>query len=144
MGDNKVKQKEFNRLNREFESVYHTICRKIGLSDSAFIILYTIWDLGEGCLQKDICDAVGVSKQTIHSSIRKLEQEGCLYLKPGKGRERGIFLTEAGRELINQKIVPVAALEAEAFGGLTEEECGQILRITAKYLEHLREKVKKL
>lgn len=144
MEDNSGKLKEFNRLNRGFESLYHGISRKMGLSDSAFIILYNLWDLGEGCLQKDICDAAGISKQTIHSAMRKLEQEGYLYLKPGKGRQMRLFLTEEGRELIRQKIVPVAALEAEAFGALTEEECGQLLRTTAKYLECFKEKVKEL
>lgn len=144
MRDSDEKRKEFNSLNREIEGLYHVICRKIGLADSEFLALYSIWDMGEGCLQKDICDAVCVSKQTIHSVVKKLEGQGVVRLKPGKGRKMQIFLTEGGRKLVEEKIAPVAALEAAAYGELTKEECREHLRLTRKYLEHFRKKVKEL
>ena len=144
MEDHSRQLKEFNALSREMEGLYHIICRKIGLSDSVFIILYTIWDMGDGCLQRDICNAASISKQTIHSAIKKLEQQGFLYLKPGKGREMQIFLTEHGRNLVEEKIVPVAVMETEAYGMMSEEECRELLRLTRKYLEHFRKKVKEL
>lgn len=144
MGDNNEKLKEFNRLNRKFEGLYHVVARREGLSDSAFIILYELWDQGDGCLQKDICDAASISKQTIHSAMRKLEQAGCLYMKPGKGRQMRIFLTDEGRKLVEEKILPVSRKEAEAFGELEEEECAEMLRIIEKYLEHLDKKIKEL
>lgn len=144
MGDNNQKLKEFNRLNRRFESLYHVVARKEGLSDSAFIIFYELWDRGDGCLQKDICNAASISKQTIHSAIRKLEQEGYLYLKPGKGREMQIFLTEEGRSLVEEKIVPVARMETAAFEELEEEECARMLETLGKYLEQLWRKLKEL
>ncbi len=144
MGDNNQKLKEFNRINRKFESLYHAAARKQGLSDSAFIILYELWDMGDGCLQRDICDTSSTSKQTIHSATRKLEQEGYVYLKPGRGREMQIFLTEEGRGLVREKIVPVVRMEIEAFGELEEEESAMMLGITEKYLEHLWKKLKEL
>jgi len=144
MEDRNRQLKEFNALNREIEGLYHVICRKIGLSDSVFIILYTIWDMGDGCLQRDICNAASISKQTIHSAIKKLEQQGFVYLKPGRGREMQIFLTEDGRKLVEEKIVPIAAMETEAYGGMSKEECQEMLRLTRKYLEHFRKKVKEL
>ena len=144
MEEHNGKVKEFNGLNREIEGLYHVVSRKVGLSDGAFTVLYNIWDMGEGCLQRDICSAACVSKQTVHSVVKKLEQEGVVYLKPGKGRELGIFLTEGGRALVEEKIVPVAAMEGEAFGHLTEEEWREHLRVMRKYLEYFRTKVKEL
>ncbi len=144
MEDKCQQLKEYNALNREMEGLYHVICRKIGLSDSVFIILYTIWDIGDGCLQRDICNAASISKQTIHSAIKKLEGQDVLHLKPGKGREMQIFLTEKGKDLVKEKIVPVAAMEAEAYEAMTEEECHELLRLSRKYLEHFRKKVKEL
>ena len=44
----------FNRLYREMDQIYHGLAVRLGMSDSGFIILYTIAELGEGCLQKDI------------------------------------------------------------------------------------------
>ncbi len=144
MDEHNGKVKEFNGLNREIEGLYHVVSRKVGLSDGAFTVLYNIWDMGEGCLQKDICSAACVSKQTIHSVVKKLEKEGILYLKPGKGREMRIFLTEGGRDLVKEKIAPVAAMEEDAFGQLTEEEWRQHLQGMRKYLEYFRMKVKEL
>lgn len=144
MDEHNGKVKEFNGLNREIEGLYHVVSRKVGLSDGAFTVLYNIWDMGEGCLQKDICSASCVSKQTIHSVVKKLEKEGILYLKPGKGREMRIFLTEGGRTLVKEKIAPVAAMEEDAFGQLTEEEWRQHLQGMRKYLEYFKMKVKEL
>ena len=64
--------KEFNRIFKKCNHIYHDIALKLGLSDSGFDILYTLCDIGDGCLQKDICDATMLSKQTIHSSVQKL------------------------------------------------------------------------
>ena len=58
------------------------------MSDSIFSILYTICELGDGCSQKEICEQLSASKQTINSAIRKLENQGILFMRKGeKGRE---------------------------------------------------------
>ena len=46
------------------------------------------------------------SKQTINSSVRNLEKKGILYLEKGTGRDKKIFLTEKGRQLVKEKIRP--------------------------------------
>ena len=92
--------KEFNRIFKECNHIYHDIALKLGLSDSGFDILYTLCEIGDGCLQKDICDATMLSKQTIHSSVQKLAKDGYLSLQPGKGRDLHIHLTSAGKALM--------------------------------------------
>ena len=91
--------REFNRLYKELDDLYHNLALRQGLSDSASIILYALYLLGDGCLQRDICDLSYISKQTINSSIRRLEQDGYLYLQPGRGRDMHICLTPEGRRL---------------------------------------------
>ena len=46
--------KELNKQYRETDRIYHEISMQSGLSDSAFMILYAIVELGDGCQQKDI------------------------------------------------------------------------------------------
>ena len=41
----------FNHIYKEFNEIYHEATLKMGLSDSAFDILYSIVDLGDGCSQ---------------------------------------------------------------------------------------------
>lgn len=130
--------KEFNRIFKECNHIYHEIALKLGMSDSGFDILYTICELGDGCLQKNICEATLLSKQTIHSSVRKLEKDGYLFLKSGKGRDMQIFLTEAGKALVEEKISLAIQAENLAFTDMTEEEQREFLQLNKKYADSLR------
>lgn len=42
--------REFNRLYKELDGLYHNLALRQGLSDSASIILYALYLLGDGCL----------------------------------------------------------------------------------------------
>ncbi len=130
--------KEYNRIFKECNYIYHDIALKLGLSDSGFDIFYTLCDIGDGCLQKDICDATMLSKQTIHSSVRKLADDGYLILKSGKGRDMHIFLTDAGKALIEDKIALAVQAENLAFTDMTDEEQAEFLRLNRKYAENIR------
>lgn len=130
--------KEFNRIFKKCNHIYHDIALKLGLSDSGFDILYTLCDIGDGCLQKDICDATMLSKQTIHSSVQKLAKDGYLSLQPGKGRDLHIHLTPAGKALMEEKIAPAIQIENLAFTDMTDDEQAEFLRLNRKYADSLR------
>lgn len=130
--------REFNRLYKEYNDIYRDAARKLGLSDSAFDILYTICEEGDGCLQRDVCNSTLIPKQTVHSSIHKLEQEGYLLLTPGKGRSMHIHLTEKGQNLLEKTIFPVVQAENDAFVQLGETDCQQLLKLHTNYIHALR------
>lgn len=136
--------KEFNRIYKKTNEIYHDIALRLGLSDSAFDILYSISELGDGCLQKDICNATCIPKQTIHSSIRQMEKSGYLTLSSGKGRSMHINLTEQGQQLLERTIYPVMQMEGEAFHCMTDEECQQMLALFKKYILTLGEAAKNI
>lgn len=126
--------REFSHLYKKMEELYHSLSLKIGLSDSAFSILYTICEGGDGCSQTYICGQICASKQTINSAIQKLERQGLLCLRKGEnGRERRIYLTEAGRKLVRERIHPIMAMEDRAFVRMPREERAELLRLTRKY-----------
>lgn len=133
--------KEFNRIYRELDRIYHEIAQKIGLSDSAFSILYTLVELGGGCLQKEIADYFFTSKQTINSSIKNLESKGIITLNKGKGREMHIYLTQEGRKLAEKKILPVVEMENHIFSSMEPEESRELLRLTRKLVSLYHEQV---
>lgn len=139
----KIQQKsalnEFNQLYKELDELYHAVALKAGLSDSALDILYSLCVLGDGCLQKEICQLAFISKQTVNSSIRKLEQQQYLVLQPGKGRDMHIYLTEAGQALVQEKVIPVIQAENQAFGRMTAAEQNELLRLNKIYLSNLQQ-----
>ena len=59
--------KEFDSLYKMIDDVYHEIALSMDLTDSAFLILYCLLELGDGCSQKDICKLYSISKQTVQS-----------------------------------------------------------------------------
>lgn len=130
--------REFNRLYKRLDDLYHSLSLKMGMSDSTFIILYTIAELGDGCSQKEICGQVSVSKQTINSSIRKLEKGGIIRLEKGsRGRELHIRLTEEGNQLIREKIYPVMEAEDRAFIQMPAVDRAEFLRLSRLYVDEM-------
>ena len=132
---------KLNRLYREWNDFYHTMALRVGLSDSAFVIFYALAELGEGCRQKEIAEYYSLSRQTISSSVRHLEKKQYLYLKPGKRRDMHIYLTDAGREIVKEKIAPVIALENSVFEALGAKEGETLTALTEKCVGLYREKL---
>lgn len=136
--------RKYNNLFRLENELYHDIAVKIGLSDSAFGILYWLDDLGDGCLQRDVCVASGLTKQTVNSSVHKLERTGFVELRVEQGRGTHLHLTEAGRALVEERVRPVAEAETAAFVAMGSRDSEELLRLTHLHLELLREQVEAL
>lgn len=136
--------KENNRLYREMEGLYHELCVKIGLSDSAFLILYSIVEIGGNCSQREIADRYCISRKTVNSSVKKLEAEGYVTLESGEGRDKYIILTERGEQMAREKIFPVMEVEDSAFLEMEPDERRELLRLNAKYAEAFRKHTESL
>ena len=70
------KVKYLNNMLCEVDKLYQTILLKKRLSDSEYVVLFSILELGEGCLQKDIANNSYINKKTTNSTIKKLEKNG--------------------------------------------------------------------
>lgn len=136
--------RELNRPYKELDDIYHNIALKLNLSDSAFIIFYTLCEVGEGCSQKDICNQAAISKKTINSAIQKLEQEDYICMRHGKGRQMQIYLTEKGQKMLQEKIYPVMQIENNVFQKMEETEARELLRLFQKYVLQLQAEAREL
>ena len=87
-----AQMKRFNLLTKEIDITYHDAALKLGMSDSAMVILYTVCSYGGECLLSDMTS--GVSKQTINSALRKLEADGVVRSEVFEGRKKKVYLTE--------------------------------------------------
>lgn len=136
--------KHFNHLITEMDAAYHDISLKLGLSDSAMSILYTICNYGESCLLQDICRQSGLSKQTINSALRKLETGNILYLEMAGAKSKRVTLTDAGKALAQKTALQVINTENEIFASWSREDVEKYLELTEDYLTALKEKAKRL
>ncbi|MCI8598788.1 MAG: winged helix-turn-helix transcriptional regulator [Lachnospiraceae bacterium] len=138
------KLKRYNYLIGETEATYHEISLKLGLSDSAMKILYAICDNGKSCLLQEICRSSGMSKQTVNSAIRKLENEGIVYLENVGQKAKNVCLTESGKELVQKTALRVIEIENSIFESWREEDVEFYLRLTEQYLVDLKRKIEEL
>lgn len=136
-------QAEINGVFNEFDRLYSLAASNMGLSDSAFDILYALSAYGDGCTQKELCERCWTGKQTLNSSIKRLANRGIVSLKPGHGRETLVMLTHKGRALIEEKIDQFIQVEAQAFNVLDKSEqdalSHSLLRISAALRASLKE-----
>lgn len=135
---------EFDRLNNAIDEFYHEIAAMQGLSDSAYAILQAILVLGSDCTQTEIYKYTLLNKQTVNSSVKKLNQDGLIEFQAGVGRELKIHLTAKGETLVREKILPIEQAENEVFEEMTDNEHQEILRLMGKYLKSFRSKIVKL
>lgn len=136
--------KENNKLGfliSEIDAVYHRASVKLNLSDSALKILYALYLNGNNCLLSDITKMSGISRKTIHSSIKKLELDGIIYVEPYNEKNKRILLTEGGKSVVNKKIVPLVRIENEIISLWETEEVEIYLKLMNRYYEMLKDKV---
>lgn len=133
-----------NNLASELNALYHQAALKIGISDSVMCVLYAIHDNGESCLLSEIYKQSGISKQTVNSAIRKLEEENIIYLEPYNGKSKMVRLTEQGKQYMSETVSRLCQAELDAFEEWTTGEIDTYISLMAKYVSSFKTKVEVL
>lgn len=136
--------KRYNYIVTEIDAAYHKAAQKLGITDSAMMILYFVCDNNGKRLLSDICRLSGVSKQTVNSSLRRLEAEGIVTLDSSGGKKKMIVLTEKGKEYAEEKVIPIMKIENEIFSEWTKDEVELYLSLTKRYLNAFKDKTANL
>ena len=136
--------RRFNHLVTETDAVYHEAALRMGMSDSTMQILYVLCDKGGACPLGEICRLTGISKQTINSALRKLEEDGIAYLEQLGGKRKQVCLTGKGQELAQRTVVRLIEIENGILASWPREELERYLESTERYLVALRRKVREL
>lgn len=136
--DNSALQR-FNKIWDRVNAAYHKASGRMGLADSELTILYMLFDYQRPFSQSEIIQLTGLSKQTVNSSVRRMEEAGWLVLGERSNRHRQMTLTERGMDVVHEKIVPFVEREAAIFDQWTEEERETFLGLMERYERSLNE-----
>ncbi len=134
--------KQYGLITSEMDAEYHQAAFQMGLSDSALRILYVICLHGEESMLSEIVRLTGMQKQTVHSSLRKMEEEGLLRLLAAEGRRKKVCLTESGKELTRRSVLPLLQIEQDILSSWTQEEQDIYIQLNHRFLVQLREKMR--
>lgn len=137
-----AQMKRFNMLSSEIDSAYHTAARRLGMSDSALMILYTLCSGGGECMLSDVTSCIG--KQTVNSALRKLEADGIVTAELCGGRKKKLRLTDSGRVLAEKTAARIIRIENEIFGEWSDEDKNAYIGLTNRYLTMFKKKTKEL
>ncbi len=149
MGAEREHLLEYNGLYKENDELYRNVAKGVGLSDCAFWILYFLRERGEGLgcglTQSGICSAIYAPKQTVNSSLKKLEEDGAIELAEGADRRSKLVrLTQKGTILAGRTVDRVLAAEQRAMGGMTAEEQTAFLGLFRRYTDLLKKEIEGL
>lgn len=139
--NNKVKY--LNSMLCEIDNLYQSMLLSKGLSDSEYVVMFAILELGEGCLQKDIADNSYINKKTINSTIKKLEKNGFINLQAGKYPNMHIYLTDNGHEYIKKNIIPILEVEKKVMESIPDIQFESLVKAYSNYMQIFREQVNK-
>ncbi|MBE5040151.1 MarR family winged helix-turn-helix transcriptional regulator [Ructibacterium gallinarum] len=136
----------YNSIYKENDQLYHHLARHFGLSDCAFWILYILRETEKIYTQKEICNLLFLSKQTVNSALKKLEKNGYIVLSSNENNKKNkqILLTQTGEKLMQNTIDPILKIEEKAFARFSEKECNLFLNMYHQYLEFLKEEAGEL
>ena len=127
------KVKYLNTMLCEIDNLYQSLIQNKGLSDSEYVVLFSILELGEGCLQKDIANNSYINKKTINSTIKKLEKNGIIELRAGKYPNMHIYLTEFGKKYMKDNVIPVIEIENRVIESVPDSDFDNFISTYSKY-----------
>ena len=133
-----LQAEQYTYLAGEINALYHEAAVKMGVSDSVQNILYVLWEKGGRCPQSEIARLAGISRQTIHSAVHKLEREGIVRLEQGRGHSTVVCLIGKGEKYAQEKVEPLFRIENQIWKEWSAEEQQQYLLLTQKYRDALK------
>ena len=134
----------FNATINGSEEIYRAVAKSFGLSDCAFWILYCIRQSEEKVTQKDICSFIYQPKQTVHSALKKMVEDGLIEVGDYNGkRHKYVTLTEKGEAFSKKTVDLVLAEEIAIFEDMDVSEREIAMKLLAKYSDSLSQRMSK-
>lgn len=134
--------REYNRLFHQIGRMHHTLCEntvsRLGIHRSQHMLLVRLYKK-DGQTQKELAEALQVSPAAVAVSLKKLAGEG--FIRKGAaedGRVNRIYITESGKESVENTRRFFDAIDANMFSTVTEEELAALYPILQKIEENLK------
>ena len=140
------KYEQYQAIRRKTDDEWDCAINRFGMAKGQIMVIWTLYDFGRPCTQKEICDDWYENKQTINSATKKLVEEGYIDIAPSpeNSREKLLVFTEKGKFLAMRTVRKLIEAERNAFNALSEDEQNETIRITQKYYEMLKNEFSKI
>ena len=131
---------KLNEIMKETDDLYRNLAKKYKMSDCMIWILYILREDDRSVTQSDICNMMYMPKQTVNSSLKKMEAEGYIeLLNINDKRSKQVCLTEKGVDLANNTVDIIISKENNALSKMDKEEQALFINLFKKYKDLLKE-----
>lgn len=120
-------------------AAYDAYAKGKGILMKTFLVLNALFYAEDGLSQRQICQRVLESKQTVSLIVKNLARDGSVVLEdnPTDRRTKVVKLTEAGRAFAEGPVRHITRAEDTAMGMLTEGEQEQLVALSRKFTANL-------
>ena len=136
----------YQNIRRKSDDDWGKTVSLFGMAKGQLMIIWTLFNLGRPCTQKEVCDDWYENKQTINSAAKKLIEEGYIDIAPSPDnfREKLLVFTEKGKFLAARTVGKMLLAEKNAFARLSEKEQDELISINKKHFDLLKEEYDKI
>lgn len=120
---------------QNMDNAYEAYARSKGLTYLSLMVLDVVYALGNGCTQKQISEDTHYPKQSINLVVKAFLEDGIVELRelPENRKNKGITLTDKGRQLCDDVIVPLLRQEEAVMLEMGKKESSELLRLVEIY-----------
>ena len=131
---------EFNEVMKENNDLYSNLAKKFKMSDCMLWILYILREENKVLTQSDICNMMCIPKQTVNSSLKKMEAEGYIeLLNINDKRSKQVSFTEKGLDLAINTVDIIISKENNALSKMDEKEQELLINLLRKFNDLLKD-----
>lgn len=145
-GERVLTARDIDVLYQETDRLYYEVARGCGISESAYWVLYAVLDADEPRTQAQIAEDHSLSRQTVSSSVRALEQRQLVRLDYAEGsrRDKVVVLTKEGQDFCVRYVKPAMEAERRAFASLGKADQQAFVRTARAYADAVDRELGKL
>lgn len=124
---------DFRNIYNDLDSVYAAFPKACGLSAAEYWALVMVYE--GAATQRDICEQLSLSRQTVNSAFGQLVKKGLVCLQPLENnlRTKRVTLTKAGAAFVAKYIGAMHALEESTWQAMEPAEQLELVRLLRKY-----------
>ena len=129
---------------KDMDDIYSLCARRCGLPDAEY---WTLLLVNEGAQsQRDVCQMLHTSRQTINSACKQLSAKGLIRLEALESDQRAkrIVLTDAGRQFAEMRIGRIYRAEEQSWAGMAPGERETLVQLLQKYNSLMRAQLMRL
>ena len=125
-----------HRLHMLWRTVIDESVASLGFTQTRWVVLIHLQSLGEGCTQKELAQDIGIELPSVLRTLAQLEEQGWIERRtsPTDRRARQVWLTDHGRQRVDELEQVVAEARAHLLAGIPTEAVVQ-MRATMRQIE---------